>query len=704
MSINWPDITSIPLNAAVASDVVNTPLMELSQRTQYLYDRFGDVDAEDGDVTLKAILLRDVSIGDNVSVGTVVYFDPNGNCWRPALADAVHTEAASQLFESSFASGIIVTANANTGTVLFSGEYNLSSGSVLLQDGEAFRPGPYWLSARQAGRLTQYKPDVAVFVGSFFSTRAVVSFQHRDMAEAHNHVAIAMHSKASGTLVGTYLTGYQPDGKHECRFTLCLAGSYKGQAYTYVVKVSGTSLVWESTDPELSGLPILSRTIAGYTAGTTYGIGNKGVKIWLNDAQVGNNLAADDVWTLDLPSAGLGWTLRDPDFVDEEYPDAKLEYNIGYHESFNQIYPPVPLRASALMLNGVELASDALFSEVGTSVYAATARTLYWVVDDNERFPWPDGEEAYQAKQMVFHMTKGSSGSSGSVTSLRPAPNSPLRVYAAGTSTPASSGDLELGLQLALETAGSDAMGYLVVKKTEGNLLKRGAVVERIESASDDIVVTQYEGDPEGQGRIVLSSSATALAGAFDIVALENAKQDKIGFFPYIRILGKNTGIASGFTATFQVPYNLPKDRKYRAIVYATVFGTRDIDIGTRSVGLKFSFSILPDYVGDIPESPGNLMNATINETMTAVLNLGRANAPYSAYDPVLIHNDSGLEDNEMVCSRILGNPFPVSSHLKPGFSVGVKFEGDTVTNFDGQYTGDLGFLNLRWKILPVTE
>lgn len=828
--MNWSSFSPIPTGANVAAAVVNAPLNALAQRTEYLYSRFGDIEAQDdGSFWLQGLVLRDVNIdpaplpGHEIGVGTAVYFDPSSSCWKAALADATRDDIGVGLYDKSFCCGVVVSTSGAIGNVLFSGKYALPGSALKLQDNETFRQGPYWVSARQPGCVTQTKPDVAIYVGSFYTNFAVVNVQHRDMAEAHTHLAFALHNEVAGALTTrwnhaetdpavSHLTGYFPTGQTDVDFTLAVGGAFTGTPATYAITyrlVDGApTLTWTSTDSEEVCEPVTLGADLASALNVGHALGTKGVKVWLtpvgdytvpatnigdvvipktliqdytvNDPDLGTNdvvlpdaatvamftvavagfaypgdlhltaveaaaytssavltvpdadvaalvvsvsvteptmtgLADGAAWSLEFPDAGQGWCVRDPDFANIEAALAPYEYNIGFHTELNSVYPPVPLRASALMLNGVELTSELLYPDSGYSVYSLSHRTIYWQSTAPEIVPWPIGEELYQDKQLTFQLTKASAGNSGFVTSLSSATNSPIKLYAAGTTIPATCGDLDIALDLVLATDNGTKPGYLVVKESMNNTLKRGAVVEKVMAGSDDIVVSQLSGHPEGQGIVSISTRNATIAGAFDVVALENAKEDRVGMFPYIKLMGRTSGIASAFTATFQVPYNLPASAQYKAIIYATVFGNRPIPSGLlKYAGVNFSYSILPDYYSTPPPvSPdttpaviaqSNLLTASANLITNLVnVELGSSTGTYTAYDPILIHNDPVLATNmELLQSNVLGSPFPESPYLRPGYTVAVRFAGAASTYTASEYTGDLGFLNLRWKLERV--
>ena len=63
------------------------------------------------------------------------------------------------------------------------------------------------------------------------------------------------------------------------------------------------------------------------------------------------------------------------------------------------------------------------------------------------------------------------------VTSLQPAEGSPISVTRCGTNTPATTGALQLNLDLNLKDEAANLPDYLVYKRTNGNKLLQGPVV-----------------------------------------------------------------------------------------------------------------------------------------------------------------------------------------------------------------------------------
>ena len=436
-------------------------------------------------------------------------------------------------------------------------------------------------------------------------------------------------------------------------------------------------------------------------------------------AKTADGIALGDTWTCQITDQANG---------------AQFYYAVGMDQALNQFYPPVPAKAASFMRNGVEM-SDVEFNPLNPTIALGTD-TIHWYSNQYGTAPWPTdwindeqpGDLTNQQEQRL-HFVKMTIGNSGVVTSLRPAPNSPIRVLQCGTGTPGTVGDLALDMMLDLQFPNGGLAGYNVVKGVQGNILLGGPVVERI-IPGPGISVTQSAGAPQGQGVVTISAGQNAYQGDFDTIALLNAKEERIGLFSYIRLLGWSTGGSntnSGFTAQFRVPHtvaNVP----YRVILYATVFGEQDIPFGPNPsallAGINFTYSILPDVFAIDPVSyPAtsslNLQSQLLQpaSVMQTVVPFGDptvvSGSLYKGFDPILVHNND-QEGPDLVNQRVqaLGSPFPNVNDfpawatpstlgVRPGSLVAVQFNRTGIVS-GREYTGALGFINLRWVLVTL--
>lgn len=424
-------------------------------------------------------------------------------------------------------------------------------------------------------------------------------------------------------------------------------------------------------------------------------------------------------------------------FVDEA-PGAAFEYTVNFDANLDSYYPPSPLTAVVLENNGVTMDQYGVFVD-GEGTYTPTFRTLYWYPDAYARAPFPrdwqtmalPGSDEYQINSMLY-FNRMAMAAAGIVTSLQTDSESSLSVVDAATGMPANVGDLKIqgDLTYSLEDTGRE--GYNAVKGAgENEKLQLGPVVEKI-TPGPGITVQTLGGAPEGQGTVQVGFSGEGIGeGYFTDVALLNAKQEIVPnkVYSFIKLLdwdsASSDNINTAFQMQFRVPPSLPGE--YRAVFYLTVFGLEKIDEGvnvqnTQWAGLTMTYSIIrdltlagtPAYVDD------TLLDANeVEYHLPTDVPFGRTagssvpGVAYRAYDPVLIHNDSSLTPIEgQIADPFMGSGVPTPADvaagtfdlLAAGDLVAVKLQRSdpTLTHQGGskEYTPDIGFINMRWKLV----
>lgn len=407
--------------------------------------------------------------------------------------------------------------------------------------------------------------------------------------------------------------------------------------------------------------------------------------------------------------------------IEDACHDAIYEYAMGLHQSVDYYFPPVPAQSAGLFVNGVEMENAALFPDNPT--YTIGRKTIYWMEDDAEHLPWPAGITGHDDpvlpsddKTMALYFTVGFQGATGPVTSIVPAPNSPLKIYTYGTKETAYTGDLEIDAAFDFKVNDANIQGYNVAKQGSGGALLAGPVVEKIR-AGNGLIVKQDPGCPEGQGTITISLDNGTLRDQFHEIALENAKQEKLGLFPYISLLGWNGSygnIPSAFTMMMRVPTNLDQSKDYQLNLKMTMFGTVGFsDTRNRVAGIKLEYNILPDYTGDQHDS---LISGLKAPTLPRQINVpfGHTdgnNQVYTAYDPFVAATNVGTVEPDVLV-KFSNLPIPSQTELadvtlKPGYLVAVRISRTTPTNISGtssyhEYRDPIGFLALNWELDEV--
>lgn len=500
--------------------------------------------------------------------------------------------------------------------------------------------------------------------------------------------------------------------------------------------------------------------------------------------------------TTHTANAGDYWTVE----LNNEAPGASYKYNLGMNTALSALFPPVPVKAAAFVLDGLELASYAHFPD--NADYRIGNSGLYWYAD---MLPWyavgsvgalrgihgsqavtvgsyiikvqglglsetparvvarirkpsetmldVDGSvltdtvskdgftfeltgaaleagyyldylilvNATDTKRGVLHLVRPRAGESGIVRSLQPAPDAPISITRCGTSEAATTGDLQIGVDLSLRSRNDNLTDYNVFKRVQGNRLLAGPVVSRL-LPGPGYTVASPPGAPAGCGDVQIQLDSAGMAGDFSEIALQNAKHELIGLFPYVRLLGWTTGgsnVPSGFTAMFSLPSSFTG--AYQFVVSMVMFGEDGIASGERRIaGLSYTYSVLHDYLPE-GDTIHNLVNGLITPATSPIaweIPIGNeSNTPvYTAYDPMIVHTDPDMaaDDQGRVYQASVG-PYPKANDLLGGVveadlnnlilyggsQVAIQIQRAGITA-GTEYTGALGILNLRWRLIPV--
>lgn len=224
----WSQVNKFRDGESLNADTLNLPISQLSERTEYLYARLKALLESD---KLSSVVLTDVPLsseeGAEPVVGNVVYLDHPDQDKSNYVAS--RAKAAMSLYddfsaaESAFSIGILIRKEGNTGDILINGRLNLNLAGVplrktdMIETGETYRPGRYYLSANEAGKLTANPTGPLIYVcsmggvlgtnGSFSGGTSVVTPQFLDIGTSHIHRTAVLTARPAGTLS---IDGYLP--------------------------------------------------------------------------------------------------------------------------------------------------------------------------------------------------------------------------------------------------------------------------------------------------------------------------------------------------------------------------------------------------------------------------------------------------------------------------------------------------------------
>ena len=203
----WSGLDKYENETSLNADTLNKPIIQLGDRTQYLYDHLNKL--MDGD-SLSAVILTNVDLstenGKAPSEGDVVYLDGDKFSVAKATMSLYDDYTAA---DSAFTVGILKSDRGAKGDVLVYGRMSLDNTKVasLLEDGEEFRQGRYYLSANEAGKLTATPNGPLVYVCSISGSVgaddqingfAVVNPQFLDLGTSHVHRSAVLTPRPAG--------------------------------------------------------------------------------------------------------------------------------------------------------------------------------------------------------------------------------------------------------------------------------------------------------------------------------------------------------------------------------------------------------------------------------------------------------------------------------------------------------------------------
>jgi hypothetical protein len=198
------DVKHVIDGERVDAQITGRPSRALEQQTAYLKARLEALEAGEG------TYLYEVTCEADALVGQPVYFNTETQRFERGLA-ALDTDSDGALIPADSCNVIGVVwykQNSTKCDVLIYGKGQVSLSNAV--DGDLV-PGHYYLSGREAGKLTLQKPGVTVPVLVATGTDDIVYAhpQLRDLAESHVHHRFELYLQPAGTTVPP-----DPSGRH----------------------------------------------------------------------------------------------------------------------------------------------------------------------------------------------------------------------------------------------------------------------------------------------------------------------------------------------------------------------------------------------------------------------------------------------------------------------------------------------------------
>jgi hypothetical protein len=260
---------------------------------------------------------------------------------------------------------------------------------------------------------------------------------------------------------------------------------------------------------------------------------------------------------------------------------AVFGYNFSQDLPLKNIYPPIPLQSASIQMQrpniwNTELERRWYGQQLMEDMVIIDRNGIWWMSDLYDTVPWPTlldttipppppppftpGQEEFFLK---FYFTKvGFATDNAVVSSLRSTDNR-IKVYCADTTTPATTGALDISLDLALLLGASNLTGSTVFKNfnTTTSTFESGPVVEGIYSTSPNVLLsgtaTRTLGNLtlyQGAVQINIRDQPTQEL-ASQLVRLDGVTEEN---YPVLYL-----GLPNTMTTSYVVKFEVPADLAY---------------------------------------------------------------------------------------------------------------------------------------------
>lgn len=499
----------------VSAGVDSRPTRDLEGQTNYLKNRLDEA-------SLGQVIGRDgVPFGSDVFLGAAVYFDVDDGTHRNGLAGVEADTSSGTVVPSkeSFIVGICVSKTSQTGKVISAGWVNVTNYLTAMG---ITTPGLYYLSSKDAGKVTLMRPAVGIPVLHYIGSGIALVFpQFHNIGEEHVHFSFKLEPGPAGTLVN-----------------------------------SGGHYSIGNVDNELRGwLPASDPVFNGSAP---------------EGAKFGYNLHAHEelnqVWPpVPADAVELIW-----DTGENRNGDAsKTEFIVGAESSL--------VRMDS---NGIWWMTDCENDVPWYNLYPGSS-SLSSSSSGSDTCPVRSkGPIIRLSFARVSYMT-----ARRLVTSLTPGTNSPITLKDE-KGNDATTGDLFVGFngEFMLDTEAGDVRGYLAIKSFDGNKFQRGSVAEglvagtgvSLTSTHNQNIVVDSETLVMHQGVVTVNANVQPVERILDmrLAFLNGAETATYQNIPYYSLPAGRTG---EITLSIKVPLdNLPTNPKVvlRSSFFTPVNGT----------------------------------------------------------------------------------------------------------------------------------
>jgi hypothetical protein len=277
----------------------------------------------------------------------------------------------------------------------------------------------------------------------------------------------------------------------------------------------------------------------------------------------------------------IGWLPADDAIFNGLAPaGAVFGYNISQDSSLYNAFPPVPLQSVCVLMQRPSIwdaSTDrtAYSQQLESDTIVVNRNGIWWMTDCYDRVPWPTDldtnssvSDSYitcdpAAKQysLKLYYVRVSAATDNTVVSSLRSLDSRLQVLCDGL--PATTGNLELDLNLSLMLGRTDLSGYTVIKNfdTANSTFESGPVAEGLYTTSSNVLLTSTYSQSDGSGNTVhygpvgigvLNQATQELQS--QLVRLDGVTEEN---YPVL-YLGMPDSITTSYVVKFEIPADAP--------------------------------------------------------------------------------------------------------------------------------------------------
>jgi hypothetical protein len=737
-----PTVTRIQNGEDVSAEVVNPISAQHTQRAQHLYEKFNELSGKSVLIAFDQPLLP--STVDDVRKNLVVFYDKEGTeesateGLSPALV-AFSSDSFSSAYtpsNSSYAVGIIKEVNDDVADVYLWGlveldndiddeDWGLIQSDEIDLDAE-FEPGPLYLSRTEAGKLTRTPAGVAIYVGYAFNRRTLLLapnvsefnqfFTTYKFNILDRPAGVPVLTGSTWDLTGVSLVGGDGGINHTGWIPVdALVGgpleslTPEGAKFFYNLPAEDLILADTGVDSDLvlrNEQKELSRQLPPNPTNVTLLTVNGVI-------QPSRDNETDGIYIVN--TAGIWW-FDDQDGQQPWASDIPVEVNVTFDHTLNEITVPdgafevddvvrFTLAGGATIPTGLAINTSYYVIDIDTvgddqvikiSATEGGAELDFTsngsgTISIPQLYIWKfsQGTDEYRPRISLQFLKFNPALRESIVTSVKKynTGSNILRFYKPDKSEESSTGDLLARVVLDItdgtaEDSAATAITDLTYDETTGQIEKTTApIVSELIAGSGISITARTVGGETLPGSYIISSSVNSQAGRVSYIEPDGAELLYAGLHSYLN-MPPASELPSSLTGKILLPTGIPDADMYLVVILLGD-STLALAAANKVVEYDFSYSVT---------KAGSVLDTTISPT-TITFNIPNSTAQYTAKTVFKVGAVTAATYS------IPLTDLKVPANVFRGGDCSVNFRLTRKTPSSNAYTGDIGVVDVYWKI-----